>query len=264
MHADDAAMTMTQLQSILAMPAAMLTKTSPGGAGSRASPVHPALSQGMAVLHSSGLVCPPPRGMATDRLPPGRTMPLLLQMVTSDAAHRGVAQNSMPPSVGDRLHETMSDIRRYPPLVTVSTVESRERDASLTTHLRERDASRLKSSPHHRSEFPRHLVAKQPDGNVDLRYANNSLTSPDARLVTRPESSSSLSPPPALQPATNTNDASPRFDSLRVGMLERQVSASMPTLLPAVSLPGGDGTDDDKENEEDDSVDPDERVCLFC
>ena len=301
-------MTMTQLQSILAMPAAMLTKPSPGGAGSRVSPVHPALSQGgigsrvspvhpallqgivvhsalsqggigsrvspvhpalsqgMAVLHSSGLVCPPPRGVAADRLgnlPPGRNMPLLLQMVTSDAAHRAQSQNSMPIPVGDRLHESMSDMRRYPsPRITVSAVESqdalyhRDRDVSSTTHL--------KSSPRHRPDPPRHLVNinKQPDINPDSRYTNNSSSTSesvaDARISTK---SSSLSPPPALLPATN--DASPRMDSLRVGMLERQVSASMPTLLPAVSLPGGDGTDEDKENEEDDGVDPDERVRLF-
>ena len=309
-------MTMTQLQSILAMPAAMLTKPSPGGAGSRVSPahpalsqggigsrvspvhpalsqgmvvhsalsqggigsrvspVHPALSQGMAILHSSGLVCPPLRGVAADRLgnlpPPPRgvatdrlPMPLLLQMVTSDAAHRAQSQNSMPIPVGDRLHESMSDMRRFPPpRVTVSSVESqdslyhRDRDASSTTHF--------KSSPRHRPDPPRHLVNinKQPDVNPDSRYTNNSSSTSesvdDARISTK---SSSLSPPPALLPATN--DASPRMDSLRVGMLERQVSASMPTLLPAVSLPGGDGTDEDKENEEDDGVDPDERVRLF-
>ena len=263
---EDGGMTMSQLQSILTMPAAMLTRTSPGLGGnipgSRASPVHPAVSQGMAVFQSSGLVCPP-RGVVMDRLPPMRNMPPLLQMVSStDAVYRVASQNTLITSVGDRAQDSLGgDIPRRLPMVTVSTTESQ---VGVRDYLRaEHDASpishRKSSSPYQKSELARHLVGKQTDRNVPKSCANDRTSEVMTDAEPTKSVSSSVSTPPALQPAMSVADGvSP--ESLQVGSLDRRMSASMPTLLPAVSLPGGNGMDDDKENEEDVSLSPDERV----
>ena len=111
---------------------------------------------------------------------------------------------------------------------------------------------RKSASPHHRSELARHLVGKHADGSAASSRVNTSDVEPMKTMT------SSASTPPSLQPATSgVEGVSPES---RVGAFDRQMSTSMPTLLPAVSLPGGNGMDEDKENEEDDSLGPDERV----
>ena len=185
-------------------------------------------------------------------------MPPLIQMVSSDAAYRmaNAHLTSMSPSLGDRLQDALGgDALRRLPTVTVSSAESHvgqyhrvDREASPMSH-------RKSASPHHRSELARHLVGKHADGSATSSHVYTSDMEPTKTMT------SSVSTPPSLQPATSSVDGvSPES---RVGSFDRQMSTTMPTLLPAVSLPGGNGLDEDKENEEDDSLGPDERVSLL-